>query len=480
MKRRTLLALGWSSSWLAAWLLTASSVEGVEFRGRNGTRATHRLAALQVDDDEFAAPALEPMADPAMDSESEGEGDAGADEKPQPAPSRPTPRKTAPSPRISIPPSDHGWGADVVPYGFRPGQQGGPCSDGYCEECPPTGGGLCCNGSWGSVEYVLWWRDKRRTPPLVTTTTTVANQDLDGELGQANTRILLGPAQFNDHLQPGGRVDIGYWLDPVQSWGLGVRFAILGDDDLNYLAGSATNPVLTVPFFNLDPTVNSQDTLVVASPLDNTSGSIQVTGHNQVNTGDLYVRLCGARTDRYRVDLIGGYSFSNILDDMTLRTATTSGQTEIVVRDRFRAKNEYNGGSIGLMSQYDRGPWSVNLMSKVGLTNVHQTLIVDGVTRIDNVTQSLTGLYAQASNSGTISRDRFAAIPELSANWMYRLGRANLSVGYSALYWSNTARAGDQFNPQIDPTQTAARPQQQIVSDNYFVHGLNFGLAWQY
>lgn len=465
LNRRAVKVLGWTST-LAAWLL-ASASEAAEFRGRPGTTGTYRLAALQIED--------------------ETEMPSPSDVEPEPMPeTKPaqTRKPAAARPNVqSAPPVVVPYEPEHVTGPMMPGymhQQGGPCSDGYCEECPPIGRGLFCNGAWGSIEYLLWWRDSRSTPPLVTTTTTIVNQDVDGELGQANTRILLGEGQYNDHLQPGGRVDLGYWLDPCQSWGVGVRFAILGDDDLNYIAGSATNPVLTVPFFNLDPAVNAQDTLVVAHPLDNTSGSIQVLGHNEVNLGDVYVRLVGAKSDRYRVDIIGGYMFSNILDDLTLRTSTTTGQTDIVVRDRFRAKNEYHGGSIGLLGQYDRGPWSVNLMGKVGLTNVEQTVIVDGLTTIGGTPQSLTGLFAQNSNSGSISRNRFAAIPEVTANWVYKLGRANLSFGYSAVYWSNTARAGDQMNPFIDPTQTAARPPRQIVSDNYFVHGLNFGLAWQY
>lgn len=463
MNRNAVAGLGWGAA-LAGWLLGTTPLQAVEFRGRPGTKATYSVAALQIDEEEEPSPS-----------------DIEPEEMPEAAPAR-KPATFAPKVRQvrpQAPIAEPMWDAGVMPGHVMP-DAGGPCSDGYCEECPPVGRGLFCNGAWGSIEYLLWWRDSRSTPPLVTTTTRVVNQDVDGELGQANTRILLGEGEYTDHLQPGGRVDLGYWLDPHQSWGVGLRFAVLGDDDLNYLAGSAVNPVLAVPFFNLDPAVNSQDALVVAHPLDNTSGSIQVLGHNQVNLGDVYVRLVGAKTDRYRVDIIGGYMFSNIDDDLTLRTSTTTGQTDIVARDRFRVKNDYHGGSIGLMGQFERDCWSVNLMGKVGLTNVEQTVIVDGLTTIGGTPQALTGLFAQASNIGTISRNRFAAIPEVTANWVYKLGRANLMVGYSAVYWSNTARAGDQFNPMIDPTQTAPRPPQQIVSDNYFVHGLNFGLGWQY
>jgi hypothetical protein len=458
--------LGWVLATLATAVLATPAL-AIELRGRSGSRVTHRLAALELEDGDL---------DPEQ-SEPDSEPEEAPELKPAPAPK---PQKATSPPRGISPMFDPSWdGGNPMPSQFM---GGGPCSDGFCGECPVPGGGcgLCGNGSWGSVEYLLWWRDKRRTPPLVTTTTGIVNQNVDGELNQANTRILLGPSQYSDHLQPGGRLDLGYWLDPCQTWGVGMRFAILGDDNFNYLAGSAVNPVLTVPFFNLDPRVNAQDTLVVAHPLDNSTGSIQVLGHNEVNMGDVYLRLVGARTERYRVDLVGGYVFSNIMDDMTLRTQTTQGQTNVEVRDRFHVKNNYNGGSIGLMGQFERGQWTVNTLAKVGLTNVFQSVEVDGLTNVNGVPQTLTGLFAQTSNSGTISRNRFAAIPEFNCNWNYRMGRANLLVGYSLIYWSSAARAGDQMNPQIDPTQTAARPPQQIVSDNYFVHGLNFGVSWMY
>lgn len=452
--------------------------QAVELRGRTGPRATHRTAALQIDGD-----GLEPSPSDFEPEEMPESTPAPARKPPQPRKPTTTPPKVRPQPPVVEPMWDTGpMPGHMMPGMHGPGMPGpgGPCSDGFCQECPPISRGLFCNGAWGSVEYLLWWRDARSTPPLVTTTSRVINQDVDAELGQANTHILLGDSQYREHLTPGGRIEAGYWLDACQSWGVGMRFAMLADDDLNYLAGSAVNPVLAVPFFNLDPAVNSQDTLLVAHPLDNTSGSIRVQGHNEVNMGDIYVRLVGAQSDRYRIDIIGGYMFSNIIDDLTLRTSTTSGQADINVRDHFRAKNQYHGGSIGLMGQFDRGPWSMNLMGKVGLTNAEQTVTIDGLTTIDGVSQGASGLYAQPSNSGTISRNRFAAIPELTANWVYKLGRANLSVGYSAVYWSDAALAGDQMNPLIDPTQTAARPPRQIVSDSYFVHGLNFGLAWQY
>jgi len=457
MNRRAYVVLGWGSSFLAASLL-ATSAGAVELRGRSGTRATHRLAALQVEDD---MPMTEEPADVTPSSE-------------------PAPKRMQAAPNVAMPITEPAWDAGVIPNSY--GGRGGLCSEGYCEECPPNDCGINCYGSWGSLEYLLWWREARRSPTLVTTTTTVVDQDVDGELGQANTRVLLGEEQYDDHLQPGGRLDIGFWLDRCKSFGVGVRVTALGDDDLNYITRSNVNEVLAVPFFNLDPTVNAEDTLLVAHPLDNTTGSINVSGHNEVYLGDIYVRIVGAKSDRYRVDIVGGYLFSRINDDMTLRTSTSTGATDIIVRDRFRTKNEYNAGTIGLLGEFDRGTWKVNLLAKVSLGNVQQTSIIDGITTIGGTPQApLAGLFAQPSNSGTLVRDEFASVSELGVNWVYKIGcGADITLGYSVVYWSEAALAGDQMNRRIDPTQATERPAPELVSDDYWAQGFNVGLGWSY
>jgi hypothetical protein len=487
MMRRT-FRLGGLLAVLAAVSWCASSASGVELRGRTGMRATYRLTALQVSDDDFEQPSLEPQpADPqpaespdAMTEDSpETPGDREAPVVPrQRGVRRPS---TTPSSPYPLPMAAPVWDADVVPYGGA--SRGGPCSDGYCEECPTnTGTGLACGGTWGSLEYVVWWRKDRSSPTLVSTTSQIVNQDVDGQIGQPNTVRLLGDPQYDPHLQPGGRIDFGMWLDSCRSWGVGTSFTALANDVLNYRTTSATNPVLTVPFFNLDPAVNGEDTLVVAHPLDNSTGSINVFAKNTVNLGDVYLRLSGVCGDRYRVDLLGGYAFSNIQDEMILNTSTTTGATTVNVQDRFRTLNSYQGGMIGFLSEVDRGAWKVNMIGKVALVNVHETLVVDGNTRVNGVFQApLSGLFAQQSNSGTTTGNDFAVVPQLTANWVYKMGYgADLMVGYSVIYWSNAALAGDQFNRRIDPTQATAQPGRQIVTSDYLVHGLNFGLTWSY
>jgi hypothetical protein len=485
MKRRTWQVFAWSCAWLAASSQFGQPSTAAELRGRSGTRSPYRLAALQDDEFQESMPADEPSLEEAP-AEEFREGEAPSAETPAdsagtaPPSARPQPRRSAPPvhPRSMLPPAESAWDADVIST-YDPAD--GSCSDGTCGAPYGDDGGFGCYGSWGSLEYVLWWRDKRNTPVLVTTTTSVAGQDVDAQLGQPDTRVLLGNDQFDDHLQPGGRFDLGMWVDPCKTTGIGLRYTGLAGDEFSYTTNSDTHPVLAVPFFNLDPAVDGQDTLLVAHPLDFTTGSITVTGRNETHLGDVYLRVGGARSGSYRIDVLGGYFFSSINEDLTLQSSTLSAGTEISVRDRFRTKNHYQGGSIGLQGEFDRGPWKVNVLAKVALANVEQTSIIDGLTRVGGSTQSLTGLFAQDSNRGTLERDEFAVVPELGLNWAYRIGcGAELTMGYSLVYWSETIRPGDQMNRRIDPSQTTAAPAQRLVSSDYWAQGVNFGLSWQY
>lgn len=459
MIRRGACLLAWMGVVTTAVTMALSSpLWSAELRGRSGARPAHRLASLEEE-----IPVSEMTADEAAE---EGMPAAKAASGP----------KAVPEKTYSAPVTQS-WDTNVINNDFS--DVVGACEDGTCGPCDD--GSFSCSGTWGSFEYLLWWRKERNIPALVTTTSNSVNQDTDGQLGQPGTVILLGPSSFEDHMQPGGRFDLGVWLDPCHSFGVGTRFTALGDDDLNYTVASGTTRVLTVPFFNLDPAVNSEDTLVVASPLDGTTGSINVQGHNEVYFGDVYMRIAGARTNVYQIDVIGGYGWSRINEDLSLRTLTTSGGTNIEVRDRFKTSNEYHGGMIGLMGNFDRGAWSVSGVAKATLANVHQSVEIDGLTRIGGVTQSLTGLFAQNSNIGTRNQDQFAVIPEVGVNWNYKMGNGwSATVGYTVVYWSQALRPGQQINRLVDPTQTSANPSFRFNDTTYIAQGLNFGLQWNY
>jgi hypothetical protein len=461
---------------LALALLASGSSATAELRSSGGPRNPYRLAALQVDEfeEEMADEGtLEEPPPPASPPPSPRTAPKTPSRPPMPPPPPPPPVSNYAVPKSGMPMSPPAWDADVIaPYG-------GPAAAEACYRGDPGWG---CSGTWGSVEYLLWWRKGRNIPPLVTTSTTVIDQDVDAELGRANTRILLGDNLSDARLTPGGRLDVGIWLDRCQTTGVGFRYAGLADDRLNYRTDSTVNPVLAVPFFNLDPLVNAEDTLLVAHPLDNTTGSIAVQGTNFTNLGDIYLRFPGAQACNYRIDVLAGYFFSRVNEDLVLQTATRIDGVDVLLRDSFRARNVYNGFSLGLLGEFERQAWKVNGLAKVAFTNVEQTSIIDGATVIGGQAQTpASGLFTQQSNIGTLTNSQFAVVPEFGINWAYRIGcNADVTFGYSFVYWSDVIRPGEQISRRIDPTQTAHQPAARLVQGDYWVQGINFGLAWRY
>ncbi|MET0723229.1 MAG: BBP7 family outer membrane beta-barrel protein [Tardiphaga sp.] len=93
-------------------------------------------------------------------------------------------------------------------------------------------------------------------------------------------------------------------------------------------------------------------------------------------------------------------------------------------------------------------------------------------------------LLAQTTNIGNFSRDRFSAVPEVSAKLGYQVTpNIRAFVGYDFMYWTVIIRPGDAidttFNPTLFPPVLfagAARPAPRFDTSDYWVHGANIGV----
>ena len=71
-----------------------------------------------------------------------------------------------------------------------------------------------------------------------------------------------------------------------------------------------------------------------------------------------------------------------------------------------------------------RGPWSLELIGRVGIGNTSQEVRIDGstvTTTGGNAFNDTGGLLALGSNIGTYTRDEFTILPEASATLGYAL-----------------------------------------------------------
>jgi hypothetical protein len=147
--------------------------------------------------------------------------------------------------------------------------------------------------------------------------------------------------------------------------------------------------------------------------------------------------------------------------------------------DSFRARSEFHGLTLGLKYVGDLGPWSLSLLGKVGLGNMHQSVTIDGhsVITVPNVPPAnfAQGLLAQPSNMGAYVQDRFGVVPEARIVLTYNFSpRLSVGVGYNFMYWNSVAYAGDQINTRVDVTQTLPDPSFDFQERDSFVHAVTF------
>jgi hypothetical protein len=188
-----------------------------------------------------------------------------------------------------------------------------------------------------------------------------------------------------------------------------------------------------------------------------------------------------------------GYRFLRLDDSVDvvedLTSLDTSAAGSFLLRDHFQTQNQFHGVDLGTAFRLCKGCWSLDFLSKIALGNTHSTVNIAGSTIITQNGQAQTfqgGLLAQRTNSGTFIADEFAMVPELGLTVGYRINPCwRATFGYTFLYWSRVARAGDQIdhtvNPNLLPPEDTAvttnlHPQFKLLYTDYWVQGLNAGL----
>jgi hypothetical protein len=290
---------------------------------------------------------------------------------------------------------------------------------------------------------------------------------------------------------------LGGWFDARQTVGLGFRYFDIGDEKDGFRASSGGDPILARPFFNAD--LNTQDALLVAYP-GISVGSVDMVTTNEARGFDALLHLLLLAGGCNRLDLIGGYQYSRI-DDGVLASDSLVSQdpnglipvgTVIDTRDQFDVENEFNGGSIGLLGTAEDGRLTWRLLTKVGFGNMRQETTISGttVTTIPggpSATQNF-GLLALPTNIGTTEQDEFAVVPELNVSVGYKItNQLQLTIGYSYIYWSKVALAGEVIDTTINPTQMGGPlvgpPVPTVLpsgNDGFWYQGLDFGLNWRF
>ncbi|MBW3596602.1 MAG: BBP7 family outer membrane beta-barrel protein [Planctomycetes bacterium] len=350
-------------------------------------------------------------------------------------------------------------------YAYDPSCADGGCYDGFY-------GGWSCYPQlkhWGSVEYLLWWRKGMRIPPLVSTGPVPPNA------------VLFGGRNLDFGPQSGGRATFGAWLDDYECIGLGARFFGLSDGRVDFRQTAAGPGTLARPFIDAD--TGAPNAVDVGGAL---GGGLDIALESEVFAAEALFRrriecgFCG------RLDLLGGYTYTQINEEIGIRTFTTlppGPPNALNVFDVFDADNEFHGGTVGLQAEFDRGRFTVGMLSKISFGTMHETVTILGGNNNPAAAPGLQGLLAQNTNIGEFEQDEFAVVPEVNLTLGFRATEhVELVAGYSMVYWSHVVQPGDHIDLTVDLTPTAAttRPAFNFDSTDYWVMGMNFGMQWSY
>ncbi len=379
------------------------------------------------------------------------------------------------------------------PDGYGPGGQwddGNPLDGGDCDgpSCSTCGGcghagcSSCCHGFcgppgrvWVRVEYLYWWTEGMRIPPLVTTGPSASQP---GYLGADGTTILYGGSRVDGYGRSGGRLTVGTWLNPCQTFGVEGDYFALASATSSYSATSSGSPILSRPYY--DTSLNTNTNLVFGPSVEQVALPNTIAGTVSADTFTRFqgagVRMlfnlcCGQKCVSnpcfpclsgpagYRLDFLLGYRYLQLQDGVSvnenLSSQIAASPGTFLINDSFRTSNQFNGVDFGTMMQMYRGNrWSLSVLSKIALGNNFETVDINGsnTTTVSGVTTtSAGGLLAQTTNIGHYQRNQFAVVPELGVNLGYQLTpRLRAIVGYTFIFWSNVARAGDQIDTSVN------------------------------
>ena len=260
----------------------------------------------------------------------------------------------------------------------------GPC--GYGQGWSRGGGGtflfgpdgtLLPNGFYFRGEYLMWWDKAGSAPPLVTTSPAGTAQAQAGVLGQTGTTVLFGDG-LSFGTASGARFTLGRVADPVRAVRAGgdvlLPGAQVGQLRPDQRRGPDPRPAV------LQRPTAAQDAVLIAYP-NFASGTVSVSASTELQSLDLVLRRAIAQYPNMRFDLLAGYRYAQLREDLTVNTSLTSPLapgTVLQTLDAFGTRNEFNGAEFGVSAQSRSYGWTLELLAKMALGGTHSVVTTSG------------------------------------------------------------------------------------------------------
>ncbi|MEQ8790121.1 MAG: BBP7 family outer membrane beta-barrel protein [Pirellulaceae bacterium] len=350
---------------------------------------------------------------------------------------------------------------------------------------------------WAKADYLLWWTKGVKAPPLATTSPAGTPVGMAGVLGQPGTTVLFGGEHLHDDTQPGARFAIGGWIDADRHMGVELNYLFLDEDVDLFHATSSQVAVLGRPFFNNSPGMNTQDATLSAFP-GTTGGMLQAGATTRFQTLEFMFRKLAFQTETFSIDSVFGYRYAELqdrvrIDSTSIVLSGVGAGARLVQYDDFATRNTFHGGVLGVLIDWNPTPvWSTHFVGKAGLGETRARTSIYGqsvsTTAGGVSTQTVGGLYAQGTNIGAYNQNDFGVFSELGMTLRRQMVFGwSASLGYTFLYWTDVARAGEKIDPAINATQippgTLVGPSQPAFPFNesgYWAQGLLFGLDCEF
>jgi hypothetical protein len=347
-----------------------------------------------------------------------------------------------------------------------------------------------------------------KSSPVPTPLVTVGDNIGFGRLGAPGTQVIYGGRSESLGGFSGLRLSGGVWLDREQQTAFEASGFLLERRTQIFSARSdaAGNPVFATPI--LDATVNGEGAYITSFP-GFAAGLTAVHNSSRLFGYEFNLAFNVRRTNAVRADFLIGYRnlqleerleafqrFTILGPGFQFAGAPAAPGDVMSSFDRFGTRNQFNGGQVGGRVDWTDGLFTVGVTAKVGLGATHQIADIDGGSLLIKPTLAQTvapgGIFALPSNIGGYSRDVFTVVPEVGINLGLRFTeRLSGYVGYNFLYIGNVARPGNQIDRAVNvnnvPTDNLfgtpggpARPAFNFQGSDYWAHGINIGLNFQY
>ena len=353
---------------------------------------------------------------------------------------------------------------------------------------------------WIGVEYLCWFSRPGPVPPLVTSG--VPSAPGAGSIGAPGTFVAYGSRGLDYYDESGGRFSLGAWFTPDRRIGAEISGLILETHTIHFKIDSDSTgaPLVARPYFNV--LTGAEAAQIVTAP-GKALGGIDVFSDSRFWGAEANGLTTLAQGPRGSVVGIVGFRYLGLDESFRISQASVllapgpgfvgvpvPPPNIVSVTDRFETRNQFYGAQVGARGQLFLGRFSGDVVGKLALGATQQSVTVSGGTSNtgpDGIIHTVPGgLYALPTNLGYARHSEFSFATETGFGIGYRIRpRITLRAGYTFIYWSDVARAGDQVNRNLNPRQVPSflrsppQPPQpvRLFSETASAQGLDVGLT---